>query len=191
MRRFYSILCVIFFSLSLGSCSSVSAKANMEEIRGFLSSCGNMEIRAAVTADYGDRVFEYTLKYSGTSDSGVIEIISPDIVAGVRARVSFDDGIKLEYDGVSLDTGKLYEDGLSPVDAIPVMLRQWTEGYVSDCSSEKYGDTDCTAATIAVSDEVTLRTWFDSASLLPVHSELAYNGFVVINCDFENISTQQ
>ncbi len=190
MKRFYTaVIIIICLMAAFSSCSAPrSAESNMREIREFLSGCESIDIKAAVTADYGDKVFEYTLKYSGSESSGTIEIVSPEIIAGIRAQVSFDDGIKLEYDGTVLDTGKLYEDGLSPVDAIPVMLKQWQEGYISGYSLEKHDGINCTVADMTVSDGVSLRTWFDSETFLPVYSEIAHNGYVVIKCDFENVS---
>lgn len=189
MKRLHVLVTIICIALILSGCSvSISPEASMKSIREFLCSCENTDMRAAITADYGDKIFEYTVKYSGSGTSGDIEIITPEIIAGICAHVSFDDGIKLEFDGAVLDTGSLYEDGLSPVDAIPMMLTQWQKGYISEYSFEKHDGTDCTAATITVSDEVSLRTWFDSETYLPMYAEIAYNGFVIIKCDFENIS---
>lgn len=178
----------ICISIFLSSCTSpLSAEDRMTNIRESICSCNRFEMRVNITADYGSKIFLYTLKYIGTDSDGSIEIIEPDSIAGLCANVSFDNGVKLEYDGAILDTGKLYEEGLSPVDAIPVMLLQWKHGYISECSAEKYGKEQCIAAVITISDEVSLRTWFEEDSYLPVHAEIMHNGFVIIACDFENI----
>lgn len=189
MKKIKILSLFISFILSLSACSvPVSPEQNMQKIRKFLYSYKSINLTADITADYGDKIFTYSVKYSGSDEDGVIEITAPDSIAGLHINVSSEDGIKLEYDGAVLDTGKLYEDGLSPVDAIPVLLSQWEQGYISECSSERHDGINCTAATIIVSDSVFIRTWFDCDSYLPLYAEISNNGFVIIKCNFKNIS---
>jgi hypothetical protein len=179
---------MITLILLLASCRA-SGKAADEmalDIRTALLEAEKLEITAAVTADYGDRVYDFKMKFTGNADLGEIEILAPEAIAGLKAEVSISGGT-LEYDGATLDTGALTGDGLSPAEAVPVLIAQWQNGFLSGCNFEKLDDTDALAVTSDVTDSVAQRTWFDTATQLPLRAELDENGKMVIKCDFENV----
>ena len=93
----------------------------------------------------------------------------------------------MEYDGAVLDTGAVTEDGLSPAEALPVLISQWQTGYISGCNFEKLGDSETLAVTTDITETVRQRSWFDAKSRLPVRSELTDGGKTVITCEFENV----
>ncbi len=77
---------------------------------------------ASITADYGDSSFTYTLQVEGTQLGGSLTVLSPEEVAG--AVVTWQEGeTTLTYEGVSVETGELSPDGLSPTDGIPLILQ--------------------------------------------------------------------
>lgn len=85
----------------------------------------------ALTADYGERVFscEMDMAYDQVT-GGVFTLTQPDLVRGISARVKGDD-LSLSYDGTSLETGPLTDEGLSPLEAAPTLYRQLTQGNLS------------------------------------------------------------
>lgn len=172
----------------LTSCQS--SKSSGQElalyIRTNLLEAAKLEMTANVAADYGDRVYDFTFKYSGNSKNGQIELIAPEAIAGLKAKVSVSSGT-LEYDGAVLDTGAVTADGLSPAEAIPLLISQWESGYISGCNFEKLGDTNTLAVTTDITGTVSQRTWFDVKTHLPLRSELNDNGRMVIACDFGNV----
>ena len=69
-----------------------------------------------VTADYGQRVYEYTVTFSGSETDGLsLVITAPEEAAGITATIAQGQTF-LTFDGVQLETGPLNEDGLSPLD---------------------------------------------------------------------------
>ena len=75
-----------------------------------------------LTADYGQRVYGYTVDFSETEKDGLSMVITaPENVAGVTARIA-DGQTALEYDGLQLETGPLNSYGLSPMDALPAFF---------------------------------------------------------------------
>ena len=139
-----------------------------------------------LTADYGDKVYEYKLKYEGTADDGLLTVTEPENIAGLSAHL-WEDGITLKYDDVSLETGALSPDGLSPLDAVPAMLSAWTAGYPEACVFESIDGDDFVSVGYPLTGTEYLRTWFDTETLLPYMTEITSNGSVVIKCVFENV----
>ena len=171
----------------LSSCAAGGgARGRAAELRTELNAAERISLTADITADYGDRVCDFTVDYTDDSGEGTIVIRKPDVVAGVTARVS-GGGAILEYDGVTVETGPLTQDGLSPAAALPLMLEQWRSGYTAECVPEKLDGADALALTTTVSSTVALRTWFDMTSGAPLRAELTENGRTVIFCEFENV----
>lgn len=182
------IALIMLIVLVLSSCqgSKNSGEELALDIRTSLIEAEKLEITTNVRADYGERVYDFTFKYSGNADKGAIEIMAPESIAGLKAEVSVSGGT-LNYDGAVLDTGAVTKDGLSPAEAIPVLVSQWQSGYISGCNYEKLGDTETLAVTTDITETVKQRTWFDVKSHLPLRAELSDNGKMVIACQFENV----
>lgn len=174
--------------LLFSSCKSAGHKGQQLalDIRAGLIKAEKLELTTTVKADYGDRVYDFSFKYNGNADKGEIEVTAPEAIAGLKADVSVSGGT-LKYDGAVLDMGALTKDGLSPAEALPVLISQWRSGYISGCNYEKLGDVDTLAVTTDITQTVQQRTWFDVKTHLPVRSELSDNGKMVIACQFENV----
>ena len=171
-------------------CSCRASKTDGEElaldIRTMMLETDTLDLTTHVTADYGERVYAFTFRYTGNAQNGTLEVTKPEEIAGLKATVSVTGGT-LEFDGAVLDTGALTESGLSPAQCIPVLISQWQSGYISGCNYEKLDETDTLAVTTDTSTTVTQRTWFDVKTLLPIKAELYDSGVMVLACDFENI----
>ena len=108
----------------LTGCSGQSKVENTaREIQAEYLSATKLNMMILITADYGSRVYDYKIKYSGDANIGKIEIMEPESIAGLTAEVSVS-GTSIEYDGVRLETGSLDKSGLSPLDALPVIISQ-------------------------------------------------------------------
>lgn len=83
-----------------------------------------------LSADYGERVFDcgVDVVYDQVT-GGTITVTAPDLVAGVTARFT-REGTELSYDGVSLETGPLTDEGLSPLEGPLTLYREVTQGYL-------------------------------------------------------------
>lgn len=188
------LLCVPMITLMLlCACQGGGAGGNQAEelslaIRGEYLEMERCTANAAVTADYGQRVYEYQLAVAVEGEQTVLTLSAPDTVAGITARLKGTDSL-LEYDGLSLDTGPLDKDGLTPVSAIPTMLETAKSGYITACSIEEE-DTllrmDCGAVQGTPGEGVVTSLWFDLDSYSLVRGEIYADGFRVIACEFTN-----
>jgi outer membrane lipoprotein-sorting protein len=187
LRQVTSLALMITLLFLLSSCRVADRRASQlaSEIRTDYIKAQKLELTTDVKADYGDRVYDFTFKYTGDAEKGEILITAPESIAGLKATVSVKGGT-LEYDGAVLDTGALTSDGLSPAEAIPLLLSQWQSGYITNTGFEKLGDTDTLSVTTDVSETITQRTWFDAKSRLPVRAELSDTGRMVLSCVFKN-----
>lgn len=162
-----------------------------EEIRSEYSGIKSITMIVSVTADYGNRVYEYKLRCVGKDDAMDIEVIEPEAIKGIKAHIS-KEGTGLEFEGVTLDTGELFGDGLSPLEAMPMMLKAWKSGYATETWKEKINGAQTLVLKFDLSKadgakETTHIVWFDLKSNLPVKAEILYDGYRVINCTFGNI----
>jgi hypothetical protein len=145
-----------------------------------------LALSAKLRADYGDRVYDYKLSYKGSGDSGVMDVNEPVIIDGLSA-VYTDGRVSLSCDGALIDTGALSGLGVSPLQAFPLLIEAWKNGYISKCWHEARGELSCTAAEIVIKEgeeSIVCRAWFDSSEFKPVYSEIAVNGYTVIYCEF-------
>ena len=84
--------------------------------------------RFALTADYGERAFECVLDAAYDQvTGGALTIVEPELVRGVTAKFSAGE-TALSYDGFSLEVGPLTDEGISPMETLPALWRQITEG---------------------------------------------------------------
>ena len=174
-------------ALCLTSCGGPTAGEVSEEIQAHWSTVDSLSLTAELTADYGDRLYPFTLRYEGSADSGTITILAPESVSGVTAHVS-DGGATLSYDGAQVYTGALTQEGLSPMDAIPAILTAWHQSFVTEAVYETLDGTQCCTLLYRITDEVSLRTWFDAETYIPLEAEIISGGFTVIHCRFSDIT---
>jgi len=137
---------------------------------------------AEITADYGDHVHLFTLRFD--SGASTLEVLAPELIAGIVVAVS-ESGTVLHWDGAELNTGPLTEDGLSPIAALPIIVYQWKEGFITSAHYETFHGIGTVVMTTAVSDRVQHSTWFDRETGFPLQAELLQDGVRVLRSVFE------
>lgn len=104
-------------SALLTACGGTAAGDPAEElalaVRGEYLAMERCAAEVAVTADYGQRVYEFLLSAAVDGEETVLTLREPELAAGITARIG-EEGGALEYDGLALDTGPLDGDGLVP-----------------------------------------------------------------------------
>ena len=188
MRQVTALALMIMLVFAAVSCSGTPGGAEEAalEIRTELLEAEKLIIGADITADYGDRVYEFTVKYTGTADLGTIAVLAPETIAGITAEVT-QGGCTLVYDGARLDMGALTTGGMSPADALPVLVAQWRGGFITVTGYEKLGETDTVVLITDIEDNTQQKTWFDARTHLPVRAELSDGGRLVIACVFNDV----
>lgn len=191
MRK--GVICVLMTTLLLAGCGTAGVSEAEElalTIRGEYLAMDRCAVQAAVTADYGQRVYQYEMAVSVNGEGTSLTLSAPETVAGLTARLSGEENL-LEFDGVSVETGPLDGDGLTPVSALPALLEAARSGYITACALEEDGTLlrmDCgdPAGSPGTGTEYIL--WFDAAAHTLVRGEVSVDGFRVILCEFSGFT---
>lgn len=139
-----------------------------------VSEAETVSFSADVRAEYSDKTAEFTLRYAQSEESAEVEITRPETVAGIKARVT-GDALSLEYDGAILDIGSFGDTELSPMSALPLLVRSMTDAHVDITWRED----DMIAARLVPSDDLTVTLWL-SNELVPLNAEISYKEQTVI-----------
>ena len=133
------LLTLLALSLLLAACGKDRAfKSEYESFSKELASAEAVSFTANVRAEYEHKTARFALSYTGDESGAVVTILAPELISGISARVS-PDGTSLEYGEISLDTGSLDSHGLSPMSALPVMMRALKSGHLDSYWTEEIG----------------------------------------------------
>ncbi len=189
MRRV--ILCAQMISLFLLLCACGSGNGKTEELaletRTRMINMKTCSFTADLTADYGNRTYEFTVTVSYQKDGeSILTITRPDNLAGISVTYT-KDGTDLEYDGARLETGSLSSWGLSPMTALPDLLAAAQTETISECGIETLDGMEALQVTCREEREgeaLEQKLWFDLASGAPLRGEISVDGYTVITCVF-------
>lgn len=196
MRRTWS--CVLMMTLLLTACggSGEESPDNLAaRIRAEYLALSGWSAEIEMTADYGERVYDFTVDAVWQRDGDtVLTITSPELIAGITARL--EDGVGyLEYEGASLSTGPLTGDGMNPLEAVPYVMAQVKSGYMASCTFEQEGERRvlrvlCRDAdgTEGVGGACALYFDVDSHDLLRV--ELSWDGVTVLTARLNDFTKE-
>ncbi len=160
-----------------------------EDFLSMTGCSGQMEL----TADYGQRVYSYSVTFSSDQEQGMnLVLTAPEEVAGITATIE-QGQTNLVYDGVRLETGPLNEDGLSPLDALPALIAAVQSGCLAETGSELLGETDTLRLCYRDPEQGTGEgtetiLWFCKDRKTPLRGELRSYGSTVICCEFSDFN---
>ena len=129
---------------------------------------GGCSFTARIRADYGDRIYDFTMAGNAGVEETSLEVLAPDYIAGISAVVS-DDGTTLTFDGVELEFGRLANGLVSPVTAPWLLAQCWEQAYIAYSGSD--GDQERVTYLRGYNEEeVAVDTWFSDG--VPVYAEV-------------------
>ena len=195
MRK--ALFCVLMMLPLLCACGAPREKTAMDaalEARSAYRAAAGLRARADVTADYGRRVYTYTLGVSLTGGETALTVLAPAELFGMTARLNGEDG-RLEYDGAVLETGPLPASELTPLGAVDALWQAALDGFPDSGTFETVDDRPALrllcrepALEPGKGQEVTL--WLDPDSYALLRGEIALDGRRVIDCVFTEFTLQ-
>ncbi len=186
IRRAGLLALTMTFALLSGCGGGAKEKTAFEAWRQSYAAAESHEIEAVVKASDDTRAVEYKLRYHAGTDGETVEVLAPETVASVKARVA-DDGARLEYDGVQLDTGTALAGRLTPLLSLPTLSRLLKTGHVESVWTEKRDGERCSAAELGDGSGVRLRLWQNDGGA-PVFAELRSGDRVEISVNITKFS---
>ena len=123
----------------------------------------------------------YTLRCSYTPEESTVEVLAPEDLAGISATLT-GEALTLQYDGILLDAGTYSGTEISPMWAVPSMLRAMGQGYPLETGREALGETECLRVTFEMTSsdggKQYTAVWFDENGI-PLQGEITLGETVV------------
>lgn len=176
MRKY---LIPLVLSLTLLCGCSRGAEESFARFIGTVAAAEDLSFTAEVRAEYDDRTLSFKLGYEQDAEGAVIEVVEPELIAGIKARVK-SDAVTLEYDGALLDLGSLTGDGISPLSSLPLLIETLHGSHI-EMTWEENG---LLAARLIPRDGIAV-TLYITDELIPVSAEISSGEKTVV---FINIS---
>ena len=175
--RAYVLCALLTLSLLLTGCAGGEQRADFEKFSEELSEKDSLSFTSELRCEYDDRTLNFTLEFSGSDGGCSVTVLSPDDISGLRANLK-PGGTELQYEDMILDTGELDEYGLSPMSALPCIVKAlagghpesfWREGSVRMCE-------------LSADDGCTVRAGFREEDMCPLYAEIISGGRLRVFC---------
>lgn len=180
MKRRAFIVLMISVMLLLCGCSRSEEKAFLS-FAETVSNAESIACDAHVTAEYDMISAEFDLDYSYSDGESVIEVVKPELIKGIKARVK-DGETKLEYEGAILDIGTIGDTWISPMSSLPIMLNAIKESHLELAWDEN----DMLVVRLVPEDDTTVTVWINADTLTPENAEITYNEKTAIFIDIKD-----
>ncbi len=182
MRKALLFALMMTLCLSLAGCGGETAeKQETEELQMKFQNLSAATVEAELTCHYGDEVRTYTLRCSYTPEESTVEVLAPEDLAGISATLT-GEALTLQYDGILLDAGTYSGTEISPMWAVPSMLRAMGQGYPLETGREALGETECLRVTFEMTSsdggKQYTAVWFDENGI-PLQGEITLEETVV------------
>lgn len=194
MRRLTA--CVLMTILLLSGCQAGGGGESADElaaaIRDEYQHMAGWSATADLTADYGEKVFDFTLDVQWQREGEtVLTITAPELLSGITARVAKGETV-LEYDGAGLSLGLLDGDGLTPVSAVTALMARIDQGYMAQCGWTGPEDSQlsvlCRDPELAAGQGTEFLLTFDRATHALLGMEVSSAGTTALTASFKNFT---
>ena len=156
------------------------------ELRSRLLSSNGYSFSTEILADYGDKVYTFSMDCWATDDGNVsFTVCQPESIAGITGVISKHGG-KLTFDDTALAFDLLADGQFSPVSAPWILVHTLHQGYISSCAEldegwmvsmdDRYEE-----------DALSLSVWLNRENL-PAAAEIFWQGRRVLSLTVSNFS---
>ncbi len=179
---------IIAFSMILllfSGCGENKSDLNrVTSLREKMLACNSCSFRAAITADYGDKSYDFVMDCV-TDKNGELSftVVKPESIEGIKGTFNSNGGM-LTFEDQVLAFPKLADGELSPVSAPWLIVKTLMGGYLNSCGM----DTDGLRVTINDSyeeDALQLDLWLSDENL-PIYAEIIWQGRRILNVNVDN-----
>ncbi len=156
------------------------------ELRAKLIAGHGCSFDAAITADYGDKLYNFAAQCEADREGNLtFTITEPETIAGITGDVSGSGG-NLTFEDTALAFEHLADDQLAPVSAPWLFLKTLQSGNVTSCGT----DGDLVRVSIDESyadDALRLDVWLGEGNL-PVRAEILYRDRRILSLEIKSFN---
>lgn len=182
MKR--GVTLILILVLLSGCTNADSALARAMYLRDNMLKSNGCTFCASVTADYGDRLYTFSLACKLDSNNVfTFKVIEPETIAGITGVVSEEKG-KLVFDEQALLFDTIAQGEITPVSAPWAFIEALRGGYISGCGNYDNGlyiQIDDSYA----EDALHMDVWTNEHDI-PIRAEILWQGRRVLSMDVEN-----
>ena len=167
-------------------------ESQIADLRDRYHDCTGCVMEARVSCDQEGLAWAAELRcdYVPGGES-VVEVLSPETIAGVKAVLS-DTDWRLAYEDASLNAGTLSDEEISPAACLPRLMSALRDGWLLEENEEEWNGVPCLRLTVdqtGVKDGKILSTvWLRQTDGTPVRGEIAVDGEILLTADFTSFS---
>lgn len=154
-------------------------------LRGKLLQAEECTFDAKVTADYGDKLYEFSMACKADKDGVVtFTVTEPETISGITGKVNKSGGA-ITFDDTVLEFGLMAEGRLSPVSAPWLLIKTLRSGYLKSAGRED-GVTRLTLDDSFQEDALMVDVWMGEDGL-PTRGEILSDGRRILTVEVENL----
>ena len=185
MRRGYSVP-MLTLCLLLSGCGAGETMSAAEQLRQLHRDAEGCTVTAQILCDQEGLVWEGTLKcdYAARGDA-VVEIIAPEILAGVKVTVGED--FAFSYEGDILNVAPRSQECISAADCLPRMMDALREGWLLEENCEKWQETECVRLSVdqsGTNGKLYTTFWLRQDDGVPLRAEIAAEEETIFTAEF-------
>ena len=175
-RKSIAVVLLIFLLSGCGKSQQTMQKAL--NFRTKLMQSEGCAFTADILADYGHKVYEFSVYVEADSDVTNLTVVEPEELSGISAQIS-EHGTKIVFDDIALDFGELANGYVSPVLAPWLLGQCWRSEYISSVGRD--GEMERVTYLKGYDDqELTVNTWLDTGGI-PVRAEVIFGSKRCLN----------
>ena len=154
------------------------------KLRASLLGCLGCSFDVAITADYGDEIYQFAMQCEGDGRGNLsFTVTKPESIAGIKGEISSGEG-KLTFDDVALQFPLMADDQVTPISGPWILMKTLLGGYLTAANEEE----DLLHLTIHDSyedDALQMEIWLNGENQ-PVCGEILYDGRRIVTMTVEN-----
>ncbi len=184
MKRVFAVICVM---LLLTGCKGTNHELSRAvALRQRLLGSNGCTFDAVITADYGDKVYTFTMACQADSQGDLtFTVKDPQTISGITGTVTQQGG-QLTFDGKVLAFEMLADGQITPVTAPWILIRTLRSGYLSAAGVD--GDNLRMAIDDSYEDNALhLDIWTNSQDV-PIRGDILWQGQRVVSLEVRNFS---
>lgn len=133
MKRFGAVILLVLF---LSGCGGASGEMNRSLMLREKLQKGSCAFTAKVTADYGDKLYIFTLNCVGDAQGDLsFTVEEPESISGITGRITGAGG-ELTFEDTALSFPLMADGQVTPVSGPWLLLKTLRSGYLSSAGMD-------------------------------------------------------